>query len=73
MRRFQARHGNGRFTPNTPENTLGLHMGIHERKANGEWCGAFNPSPVGEQRPTHCHICGESLIQHDTRREKGSR
>jgi len=62
MRRIQARRGNGRFTRNTPENTLGLHMGIHERKPDGSWCGAFNPSPVGAPRPTHCHACGCSLV-----------
>lgn len=61
MKRFQARLGNGTFTPNTPENTLGLHMDIHERKRNGEWCGAFNPSRVGEPRPALCYVCGESL------------
>lgn len=61
MKRWQARRCNGRFTRNTFENTFGLHAGVHERKANGEWCGAFNPSPVGEPRPTYCHACGESL------------
>jgi len=62
MTRFQARRGNGRFLRNTPENTLGLHFGVHERKTNGEWCGAFNPSAVGAPRPLTCHACGESLI-----------
>ncbi|HYE88477.1 MAG TPA: hypothetical protein VEA16_19080 [Vicinamibacterales bacterium] len=60
-RRVQARRGNGRFTRNTPENTLGMHFNVHERKQNGEWCGAFNPSRVGETRPTHCHACGDPL------------
>jgi hypothetical protein len=59
--RFQARRGNGRFTRNTMENTFGLHVGVHERKASGEWCGSMNPSRVGEPRPTHCHACGEPL------------
>lgn len=67
MGRLQARRGNGRFTPNTMENTLGLHTTIHERKVNGEWCGALNPSRVGEPRPETCSHCGESLT-----REKGS-
>lgn len=61
MKRFQARRGNGRFTPNTPENSLGMHFNVHERKADGSWCGAFNPSTVGQPRPTHCHTCGEAL------------
>ncbi len=60
MRR-QARRGNGRFTPNTPENTLGLHIPVHWRRANGEWCGTMCPSRVGEPRETHCHRCGEPL------------
>lgn len=59
--RMQARRGNGRWTRNTMENTLGLHCAIHGRKANGEWCGALNPSRVGEPRPTMCHSCGEHL------------
>lgn len=70
MKRFQSRRGNGRFTANTPENTLGLHMGIHERKSNGEWCGAFNPSPVGQPRPAQCHACGETLIGSGTQAAK---
>jgi hypothetical protein len=61
MRRRQARRGNGRFTRNTPENTFGQHIAVHERKGNGEWCGALNPSPVGQERPTHCYVCGEAL------------
>lgn len=63
MKRFQARRGNGRFTPNTPENTFGLHFNVHERKPDGESCGAFNPSRVGDERPTTCHACGGSLIE----------
>lgn len=66
MRRCQARRGNGRFTPNTAENTLGMHFGVHERKQDGSWCGAFNPSTVGEPRPTHCHACGESLVAEES-------
>lgn len=61
MKRLQARRGNGRFTGNTMENTLGLHTTIHERKADGEWCGALNPSRVGEPRPETCSHCGEPL------------
>lgn len=61
MKRYQARRGGGRFTRNTPENSLGLHIAIHERRADGTWCGALNPSRVGEPRPTHCHACGELL------------
>jgi hypothetical protein len=61
-RRLQARRGNGRFTPNTPENTLGMHFNIHGFRADGTtWCGAFNPSRVGEDRPIHCHACGDRL------------
>lgn len=69
MRRLQARRGNGRFTRNTMENTFGLHAGIHERKADGSWCGAFNPSRVGEPRPETCHACGESLIASEPRKD----
>lgn len=62
MRRLQARRGNGRFTRNTPENTLGLHFNIHGFRADGvTWCGAFNPSKVGESRPTRCATCGDPL------------
>jgi len=60
-RRFQARRGNGRFTRNTVENTFGLHVHIHEWKADGSWCGAFNTCPVGEPKPNTCHACGEPL------------
>lgn len=54
-RRFQARRGNGRFTRNTLENTVGLHC---------LWCphcGRGNPSPVGQPQPTECHACGKPL------------
>ncbi len=61
MKRIQARRAGGKFTRNTPENSLGLHMNIHGRKANGEWCGAFNPSTVGSERPTICHACNEPI------------
>jgi hypothetical protein len=61
MKRLQARRGNGRFIRNTPENAFGLHMNIHEgQKPNGEWCGAFNPSKLGEARPEICQ-CGSPL------------
>lgn len=60
-RRFQARRGNGRFTRNTLENTLGLTSNVHEWKADGSWCGAINPSSVGEPRPVTCSHCGELL------------
>jgi hypothetical protein len=63
MRRFQARRSSGRFTGNTMENTFGLHAGVHGRKTDGSWCGSFNPSRVGEPRPTHCHACGEALAE----------
>ena len=70
MKRFQARVGSGRFTRNTPENVLGMHFGVHERKRNGDWCGAFNPSTVGIERPTTCHACGESLLEPASSQEK---
>lgn len=65
-RRIQARRSNGRFTPNTPENTFGLHVPICPA------CGAFNPYPVAERDPasgfplpatppTNCHRCGAEL------------
>ena len=61
MGRLQARRGNGRFTRNTMENTFGLHVHVHERKANGDWCGGLNPWRVDELFPTHCATCGEPL------------
>lgn len=54
-RRFQARRGNGRFVRNTPENTLGLHIGVCPA------CRLLQPSRVGEPRPTKCHSCGAAL------------
>ena len=64
MKRLQARRGNGRFTRNTSENTLGLHMNIHGFRKDGEtWCGAFNPSRVGEPFPERCQTCGELLSE----------
>jgi hypothetical protein len=61
MKRFQARRSSGRFTRNTTENTFGLSMNIHGRKADGSWCGALNPSKLGEERPTVCNRCGEKI------------
>jgi hypothetical protein len=61
MKRIQARRGNGRFTRNTMENTVGLHCAVHERKLDGTWCGALNPWPVGGVPPTVCAQCGEPL------------
>jgi hypothetical protein len=55
-KRFQARRGGGRFTRNTPENTLGLHIAICAA------CRTFNPYPVGEPMPATCHHCGEALV-----------
>lgn len=68
MKRRQARGGGGRFVRNTPENSLGLHFNIHERKADGSWCGALNPSKVGEAKPAACSHCGETLLQADAAR-----
>ncbi len=56
MRRFQSRRGNGRFTGNTMENTLGLHCEVCEA------CRSLNPWKVGESMPEKCHNCGEPLI-----------
>ncbi len=55
MRRLQARRMGGRFTRNTLENTVGLHVGICDA------CNRFNPSPVGEPRPSVCKHCGMPL------------
>lgn len=55
MKRFQARHGNGRWTRNTFENSLGLNPGICPS------CNRFNPTPVGEMRPETCTHCGNLL------------
>lgn len=60
MRRFQARRANGRFRQNRIED-LGMHFNVHERKVNGDRCGALNPSKVGEPRPETCSHCGEPL------------
>ena len=54
-RRFQARRGNGRFTRNTPENTLGLSIEVCP------FCRALNPRPAGTPRADNCHACGRSL------------
>lgn len=52
MRRFQARRSSGRFTRNTPENTLGLHIGVCPGR--DEWCGRLLPVAVGEKTPDFC-------------------
>lgn len=59
MKRFQARRGNGRFTRNTFENTLGLHVKVCPT------CGRFNPYDVGAPMPEKCHDCGASLAPVD--------
>lgn len=64
MSRLQARRGNGRFTPNTMENTFGLHCAVCQE------CRSLNPSRVGEPRPTHCHKCGAPLICERCERER---
>jgi hypothetical protein len=48
MKRLQARRGNGRFTRNTPENTLGLHMGYRYRKWGN---GSTRNSELGATSP----------------------
>lgn len=63
MKRFQARRGNGRFQRNTPENTLGLSVHVHERKMDGSWCGGLNPTEAGGPAPKTCGHCGEPLRQ----------
>jgi hypothetical protein len=61
VKRRQARTFGGRFTRNTPENTFGLHMNIHDGNApDGSWCGRFNPTQLGEPRPERCQ-CGALL------------
>jgi hypothetical protein len=57
-RRIQARRS-GRFTRNTPENTLGLHLNICER------CGGFNPTPLGEAPPSTCRHCDQPITHTD--------
>ena len=61
-RRIQARIGNGRFTRNTFENTLGLHSYICPG-GDGEWCGAIVTWPVGTEAPDACHRCGRILVR----------
>jgi len=53
--RFQARKSNGRFMPNTLENTLGLSIVVCSN------CGRFNPYPAYTHKPDTCHNCGASL------------
>ena len=55
MKRLQARGWRGRFTRNTPENTLGLHIVICPH------CRAFNCSDVGKPRPLQCHTCRRDM------------
>lgn len=73
MKRLQARRANGRFIRNTAENTLGLHFNVHERKADGSWCGALNPSRVGEPRPECCSQCAEPITEADPIRDEDRR
>lgn len=56
MKRRQARRRNGRFTRNTPENTLCLHIDVCSE------CRALIPYDLGEARPTCCHRCGADLV-----------
>jgi len=55
MKRFQARKSNGRFTPNTLENTFGLSIVACPH------CGRFNPYPANGKKPETCHACGRGL------------
>ncbi len=54
-KRFQSRHGNGRFTRNTLENTFGLTVQVCPH------CQRFNPRAVDEPERETCHACGKSL------------
>jgi hypothetical protein len=56
-RRFQARRGNGQFTRNTPENTMGLHIEVCPA------CNRLNAEPVGQLRPAACHACCAPLYE----------
>jgi hypothetical protein len=67
MKRIQARRASGRFTRNTMENTFGLHVVVHEHKADGTWCGGLNPWPVGGDRPVVCRHCDEPLPPEEER------
>jgi hypothetical protein len=60
-KRFQARVGNGRFTRNTPENTMGLHIDVCPA------CRLLQPYGVGEPKPETCHTCGAPLTPEATR------
>ena len=53
--RYQARKSNGRFTPNTFENTFGLSVIVCPA------CQRFNPYPAYTRKPEVCHNCGASL------------
>lgn len=57
MSRRQARWGNGRFTQNTLENTVGLHCDICKA------CGSLNPYGLTESPPDACHRCGEVFVR----------
>lgn len=57
MKRFQARRGNGRFTRNTLENTMGL---TNQTCPNFD-CRRLNVRGVHEAPRTHCHACGTLL------------
>lgn len=57
MGRFQARRGNGKFTRNTMENTLGLHCDVCPK------CGGLNPYGLNESPPDACHNCGAIFVR----------
>jgi hypothetical protein len=57
MKRFQARRGNGRFTRNTPENTLGLHIDVCPT------CRVLVPYELGAEPPDTCHSCGAVIVR----------
>ncbi len=54
-KRFQARK-RGKFTRNTPENTLGLHIKVCPK------CRALNSYQVSEPAPSNCHACNYKFL-----------
>ena len=56
---WRPRAGGGRFTPRTPENTLGVSIWICATDA----CRRLNPVDPGAGRPATCHACGGVLFE----------
>jgi len=62
--RGQLRSAGGRWRRATMRD-LGLRTGVHERRADGAWCGQILAAGLNENLPRVCPACGEPINPKD--------